>query len=45
MRRGEIWVYQVRCASQQRLIKQVGTLSDETMKEISNALAIVLSIS
>ncbi len=37
--------FQVRCVSQQRLIKQVGTLSDQTMKEISNALAIVLSIS
>ena len=36
--------FQVRSVSQQRLIKQVGILNDETMQKISNALAIVLNI-
>lgn len=36
--------FQVRSVSQQRLLKQVGTVSDKIIKEISNALAIVLSI-
>jgi mRNA interferase MazF len=36
--------FQIRSVSQQRLIKQVGTLDDETMQEISQALAIVLKI-
>ncbi|MFO5493749.1 MAG: type II toxin-antitoxin system PemK/MazF family toxin, partial [Cuspidothrix sp.] len=36
--------FQIRSVSQQRLIKQVGTVSEEIMKEISNALAIVLNI-
>jgi mRNA interferase MazF len=36
--------FQIRSVSQQRLIKQVGTLDDATMQEISQALAIVLKI-
>lgn len=36
--------FQVRSVSQQRLIKQVGMLDDETMQEISYALSVVLSI-
>ncbi len=36
--------FQIRSVSQQRLIKQVGKVSEEIMKEISNALAIVLNI-
>lgn len=36
--------FQIRSVSQQRLIKQVGTVSEGVMKEISNALAIVLNI-
>lgn len=36
--------FQVRSVSQQRLIKQVGTLTDEIMEDISNSLAIVLNI-
>ena len=36
--------FQVRSVSQQRLIKQVGTVSDEIIKEITNALAMVLNI-
>ncbi len=36
--------FQVRSISQQRLIRQMGTLCDETMQAISRALAIVLSI-
>ncbi|WP_246605497.1 type II toxin-antitoxin system PemK/MazF family toxin [Sphaerospermopsis torques-reginae] len=36
--------FQIRSVSQQRLIKKVGTVSEEIMKEISNALAIVLDI-
>jgi mRNA interferase MazF len=37
--------FQVRSVSQQRLIKQVGSLDDYTMQQISQALAIVLNIS
>jgi len=37
--------FQVRSVSQQRLIKQVGTITNEIMEEISYALAIVLNIS
>jgi mRNA interferase MazF len=37
--------FQVRSVSQQRLIRQVGTLTDETMQGISQALAVVLNIS
>jgi len=36
--------FQVRSVSQQRLIQQLGTLSDTAMQEITDALAIVLSI-
>jgi mRNA interferase MazF len=36
--------FQVRSVSQQRLIKQVGELDDAIIQEISQALAIVLSI-
>jgi mRNA interferase MazF len=36
--------FQVRSISQQRLVRQLGVLSDEQMLNISNALAIVLSI-
>jgi mRNA interferase MazF len=36
--------FQVRSVSQQRLIRQLGTIDRETMKLISQALAIVLSI-
>jgi mRNA interferase MazF len=34
----------VRSVSQQRLIKQVGTLADEIMDEVSKALGIILNI-
>ncbi|OWY67468.1 PemK family transcriptional regulator [cyanobacterium TDX16] len=37
--------FQVRSISQQRLIRQLGTLTDEEMQAITQALAIVLSIS
>ena len=36
--------FQIRSVSQQRLIKKVGTISEQITKEISNALAIVLNI-
>ena len=36
--------FQVRSVSQQRLVKQIGTLSEEIMVEISTALAIALKI-
>jgi mRNA interferase MazF len=36
--------FQVRSVSQQRLIRQIGCVDRETMKLISQALAIVLSI-
>lgn len=36
--------FQVRSVSQQRLIKQVGTLDNETIQEIRQALALVLKI-
>lgn len=36
--------FQVRSISQQRLIRQLGILSDEQMQNISKALAVVLSI-
>jgi mRNA interferase MazF len=36
--------FQVRSVSQQRLIKQIGTLSDEIMDEVSKALGVVLKI-
>jgi mRNA interferase MazF len=36
--------FQVRSVSQQRLIRQVGVLSDEYMQSISAALAVVLKI-
>ena len=36
--------FQVRSVSQQRLIKQIGTLSSEIMAEISTALAVVMKI-
>ncbi len=36
--------FQVRFVSQQRLIRQVGVLSDEYMQSISAALAVVLKI-
>lgn len=36
--------FQVRSVSQQRLIKEVGTLGNRTMQEINRALAVVLDI-
>lgn len=36
--------FQVRSISQQRLIRQLGTLSDEVMQAITKALSIVLSL-
>ena len=36
--------FQVRSVSQQRLVKQIGTLSEGVMVEISNALAVVMKI-
>jgi len=36
--------FQVRSVSQQRLVKQIGKLSEQVMEEISVALAIVLKI-
>lgn len=36
--------FQVRSVSQQRLIRKLGTLSDTATQEITEALAIVLSI-
>jgi mRNA interferase MazF len=36
--------FQVRSVSQERLIKQVGTISEETIQELGQALAIVLNI-
>jgi mRNA interferase MazF len=36
--------FQVRSVSQQRLVKHIGTLSDEIMGSINNALAIVMKI-
>lgn len=36
--------FQVRSLSQERFIKQLGTLSDLEMQEITSALAIVLNI-
>lgn len=36
--------FQVRSVSQERLIKQVGILTDDTMQKISDALVIVLNI-
>jgi mRNA interferase MazF len=36
--------FQVRSVSQQRLIKQIGMLSDEAIESIGKALAIVLKI-
>ncbi len=35
--------FQVRSISQQRLIRQLGTLSDEVIQAITKALSIVLS--
>jgi mRNA interferase MazF len=43
-KRSAVDTFQVRSVSQQRLIKQVGTLSDEIMDEVSKALGIVLNI-
>ncbi len=43
-KRSAIDTFQVRSVSQQRLIKQIGILSDETMEEVSKALGIVLNI-
>ena len=37
-------VFQVRSVSQQRFVRQLGTLSDPTMRRITQALAIVLNI-
>ncbi|NJM67229.1 MAG: type II toxin-antitoxin system PemK/MazF family toxin [Acaryochloris sp. RU_4_1] len=36
--------FQVRSVSQQRLIRQLGTLSDTSMQAITRALAVVLNI-
>ena len=43
-KRSAIDTFQVRSVSQQRLIKQIGTLSDETMEEVSKALGIVINV-
>jgi mRNA interferase MazF len=43
-KRSAIDTFQVRSVSQQRLIKQIGTLSNETMLEVSKALGIVLNV-
>jgi mRNA interferase MazF len=43
-KRSAVDTFQVRSVSQQRLIRQVGTLSDEIMNEVSKALGIVLNI-
>jgi mRNA interferase MazF len=43
-KRSAVDTFQVRSVSQQRLIKQIGTLSDETMDEVSKALGLVLDI-
>jgi mRNA interferase MazF len=43
-KRSAIDTFQVRSVSQQRLIKQIGTLSDETMAEVSKALGIILDV-
>ena len=43
-KRSAVDTFQVRSVSQQRLIKQVGTLSDEIMDEVSKALGVVLNI-
>jgi mRNA interferase MazF len=44
-KRSAVATFQVRSVSQQRLIRQVGTLSDEIMAEVSKALGVVLNIS
>ena len=36
--------FQVRSVSEQRLIKQMGTVSEETIQELGRALAVVLNI-
>ena len=36
--------FQVRSVSQQRLVRQLGRISDTAMQEITRALAIVLNI-
>ena len=36
--------FQVRSVAQERLVRQIGKLSDTTMRKISRALAVVLSI-
>lgn len=36
--------FQIRSISQQRLIRQIGILSDEQMQSITEALAVVLCI-
>lgn len=36
--------FQVRSISQERLIKQVGTVSEEVMQKLGHALAVVLNI-
>ena len=43
-KRSAVDTFQVRSVSQQRLIKQIGTLSDEIMDEVSKALSVVLNI-
>jgi mRNA interferase MazF len=43
-KRSAIDTFQVRSVSQQRLIKQIGTLSNEAMLEVSKALGIILNI-
>ncbi len=43
-KRSAVDTFQVRSVSQQRLIKQIGTLSDEMMDEVSKALSVVLDI-
>jgi mRNA interferase MazF len=44
-KRSSVDTFQVRSVSQQRLIKQVGTLSDEIMDEVSKALGDASTIS
>jgi mRNA interferase MazF len=43
-KRSAVDTFQVRSVSEQRLIKQVGTLSDAIMDEVSRALGVVLNI-
>ena len=43
-KRSAVDTFQIRSVSQQRLIKQIGTLSNEMMDEVSKALGVVLNV-